>query len=494
MPALIVTNVPEDWPANIKFAEVVDARDYLIDPQYSTGTSPNGQRRGLKVFNLCRSYRYQSTGYYVSLLAEARGHIPIPSVTTIQELKTPAVVRMVSEDVENQVQKLLAPIHSDEFTLSIYFGQNLAKRYSRLARTLFNQFQSPLLRAKFVKSKKGWQLKQIRTIAANEVPDSHWPFLIEAATSHFGGRVARSRPKQHYRFDMAILHNPADPEPPSDEKALKQFVKAANSLDMSAEMITKDDYGRLAEFDALFIRETTFVDQYTYRFAQRAAHEGLIVIDDPLSIVRCTNKVYLAELLTRHQVPIPRTLVLHRENCSGLDELGFPCVLKKPDSSFSQGVVKAKDAEERQQSLEEFFRESDLVVAQEFLPTTFDWRIGIVDRQPLYACKYYMARGHWQIIRQDRAGRGRYGKSETVPIEAAPKQAIEIALKAADLVGDGLYGVDVKESDGKFYVIEVNDNPNIDRGYEDAILKDELYRRIMQVFLSRIEQRKASRV
>ena len=49
----------------------------------------------------------------------------------------------------------------------------------------------------------------------------------------------------------------------------------------------------------------------------------------------------------------------------------------------------------------------------------------------------------------------------------------------------------MKESDGKFTVIEVNDNPNVDVGVEDALLKDELYRRIMEVFVKRIEASKA---
>jgi glutathione synthase/RimK-type ligase-like ATP-grasp enzyme len=155
------------------------------------------------------------------------------------------------------------------------------------------------------------------------------------------------------------------------------------------------------------------------------------------------------------------------------------------------GVVKVRTEEELSQKLEEFFEDSDLVVAQEFLPTDFDWRIGIIDRMPLYACKYYMAPGHWQIVKRDEQGEKDYGRLETMPIELAPRKAVQAALKAANLIGDGLYGVDVKESQGKFYVIEVNDNPNLDAGFEDRILKDELYRRIMQVFLNRIEQRKA---
>ena len=206
---------------------------------------------------------------------------------------------------------------------------------------------------------------------------------------------------------------------------MKKFIKAAENVGIAAELITRDDYGRLAEFDALFIRDTTSVDAYTYRFSRRAVSEGLVVIDDPQSIVRCTNKVYLAELLARHNIPTPTTVVVHRDNAGAIaEQLGFPCVLKKPDSAFSQGVVKVENHQELAAKLAEFFAESDLMVAQEYLPTTFDWRIGILDRLPLFACKYYMAQGHWQIIRQDGVGRRRYGKSETLPVELAPRQAV----------------------------------------------------------------------
>jgi glutathione synthase/RimK-type ligase-like ATP-grasp enzyme len=51
--------------------------------------------------------------------------------------------------------------------------------------------------------------------------------------------------------------------------------------------------------------------------------------------------------------------------------------------------------------------------------------------------------------------------------------------------------VDLKQVGGKVLAIEVNDNPNIDAGVEDRVLKDEVYLRIMRVFLRRIEQRKA---
>jgi glutathione synthase/RimK-type ligase-like ATP-grasp enzyme len=483
---LVVANSPKDWPFRIENVETVDARAYLTRPEYL-------EMRGAKVFNLCRSYRYQSTGYYVSLLAEARGHKPLPGITAIQDLKSRTMLRLASEELEELIAKSLSRIKSDKFTLSIYFGRNMAQRYERLCRHLFNQFQAPLLRASFTRDEKnGWQLRSISTIPASAVPESHWSFVIQAATEHFAGRRANVPKRAASRYDLAILHNPADPDSPSDPKALKKFIRAAEEIGLNAELIERDDFARIAEFDALFIRETTAVNHHTYRFARRAAGEGLVVIDDPASIVKCTNKVYLAELLSRNKIPTPKTLVVHRDNIDQIAPmLGFPCVLKKPDSSFSQGVIKVNDELELAERLAEFLEQSELVIAQEFVPTTFDWRIGILDRHPIYACKYYMAPRHWQIIRQDRTGPGRYGKSETMPIELAPKKMVKAALRAANLIGDGLYGVDIKQSNGDFHVIEVNDNPNIDAGFEDAVLHEDLYRKIMYVFLRRIEQRKS---
>jgi len=483
MPVLIVVSDVRQWPLTIPNVEVVDARSYLTRPEYSG-------LRSIKLFNLCRSYRYQTVGYYVSLLAEARGHKPLPNVTAIQDLKNQAIVRLVSSELDELIQKSLAPLQRDRFTLSVYFGRNLAKRYDRLATNLFNLLPVPLLRAQFVRDKQ-WQLRSLSAISASEVPQSHHPFLMEVASQYFAGRAGRVRRRVRTRYDLAMLCNAGDPEPPSDEKALARFVKAGESMGLAVEQIGRDDYARLAEFDALFVRETTAVNHFTYRFARRATGEGLVVMDDPESIVRCANKVYLAELLSRYNLPTPQTMIVHRGNiCEVAERLGVPCVLKKPDSAFSLGVTKVECEEELCRKLKRLLEDSDLVVAQEFLPTTFDWRIGVLDRRPLFACKYHMAPNHWQIVRRDHNGNHRYGRVETLPVELAPPRAVRVAMKAANLVGDGLYGVDVKQSGREFYVIEVNDNPNIDAGVEDAVLKGELYRRIMSVFLRRIEQRK----
>lgn len=488
MQIIIVVNNPADWPFELPNVMVVAARSYLTDPLYL-------DLKNTKVFNLCRSYRYQSTGYYVSLLAAARGHKPIPGISTIQDMKLQTIVRIVSDELDDLIQQNLSPIKSDKFVLSIYFGRNLAKKYDKLSSHLFNLFQAPLLRAHFSNNGQRWQLQSLGPIAAADIPEDHHYFIAAAAKDYFAGKRKAIPKKTVPRYDMAILHNDKEKAPPSDEKALGKFMKAAEQLGIGTELITREDYARLAEFDALFIRETTNVNHYTYRFARRASAEGLVVIDDPESILSCTNKVYLSELLNRYDVPTPRTMILHKDNIEKvMTVLGFPLILKQPDGSFSQGVVKVTDRQMMMVESERFLDKSDLVIAQEFMPTEFDWRIGIIDRKPLYACRYFMARKHWQIIKTDAKGGYSYGNNETVPVEIAPANVVRTALKAANLIGDGLYGVDIKESGNKCVVIEVNDNPNLDSGVEDLILKDELYLKIMQVFLNRIEARKEGRI
>lgn len=480
MKNLIVVDNIDEWPRHLGDFEVISDIDYFVAEDFT-------EKRNYRVFNLCKSYRYQSSGYYVSLLASARGHKPLPSLSTIQEMKTKAFVKITSGNLDGLVQRSLADIKSETFELSIYFGKNLAKKYDKLSSELYKYFSAPLIRAKFVKKSK-WLLSSIGPISLKDVPSSHLDDLIHFAESYFKNATYPKKIRSA-RFSIAILTNQNEQFPPSDEKAIQKFIKAAQSFNMEADIIGPDDLRRLAEYDALFIRETTNVNHHTYRFSQKAKALGLVVIDDPESILRCSNKVYLAELLKRHHVPTPKTYMIHSKNLHHmLPNLPVPCVLKKPDGSFSMGVEKAETFEQIQTKVTRMLGDSDLIIAQEFMPTPYDWRIGVIDNKLLYACKYYMARGHWQIYNNSEKV-SEYGQSETFAIESIPEKLQTIALKAASLIGNGFYGIDIKEKNGRFYVIEINDNPSIDSGVEDAVMKRNLYSEIMKIFLERLDQK-----
>jgi glutathione synthase/RimK-type ligase-like ATP-grasp enzyme len=489
---LVVVEAPERWPFELEGVEVVPARSYLTEPRFQ-------EMRGAAVYNLCRRYAYQSLGYYVSLLAQARGHRPLPSVGTLQSLHLSPVVRSVSDELDELVQRALRPLRSSTFELSIYFGRNVTRRYDALARALFNEFPSPMLRARFRRDPDPeaegglgpWRLHAIRPVAGSDVPDAHVTFVVEQAARFFKRRAHVQ--EREALWSLAILWSEDDPQPPSDERAIRKFVRAASELGIRADVIGPEETGRITEYDALFLRETTSVDHRTYRLATRALREGLVVIDDPESIIRCTNKVFQAEVFRRHRIPAPQTLVVHRGNVDRIeDEVGLPCVLKRPDGSFSQGVVKARDAAELERALPELFAQSELLVAQAWTPSEFDWRVGVLGGEPLWACRYHMAKGHWQIIRSREDGGGvpasrSYGRVEAVPLASVPETVLRTAVRAAGQMGSGLYGVDLKEVEDRALVIEVNDNPSLEAGYEDGELGDELYLAVMRHFLARLE-------
>jgi len=399
------------------------------------------------------------------------------------------VIRRASHNLTMQIQRSLKSVHGDSFELSIYFGKNVAHRHSTLSKMLFNLFPLPFFRAYFVKEKGEWLLDDVRIIAVRDIPVHHHQFVMEQISGYVGRHTWKRLGKQQpYHYEMAMLHSPEDRTPPSNPQAIKKFCRAAERNGVGIEIINRYDYAQLDRYDALFIRDTTAVNHYTYRFARRAESVGLVVIDDSLSILRCANKIYLAELMRHHGITTPKSLIISRHTAQKVREvIGFPCVLKIPDSSFSLGVYKFDSQDEFHSALDKYFKESELLLAQEYIPTDFDWRVGILNRQPLFVCRYYMAEKHWQIYNHHTPNGTDCGMADTLPINEVPKKIIATALRAAGTIGDGLYGVDIKEIKGRPCVIEINDNPNIDAGIEDEVLKDALYDTVIREFVRRMD-------
>ncbi|WP_179335885.1 RimK family protein [Winogradskyella costae] len=477
----IVVNQPEKWNFSIDNITVISSQDYLTNPKYSL-------LKNARIFNLCKDYSYQSKGYYVSLLAEARGHLPIPTTKNIVDLKALKLVRIVSDEFDDVIQQSLKNIKSQDFTLSIYFGQNVAQKYKNLSALFYKHFQVPFLRVNFNHTTK-WNIQSIKAISEAEIPGEHVPSVREFANQYFAKKRYDTAKIANHDFDLAILVNPNDPAPPSNTKALKKFIEIAEKMNIYAEIIEPKDLSRLSSFDALFLRQSTEVNNEAYTFARKAQQEGIAIIDYPDAILKCCNKVYMAEAMNNANISTPKTVIVHSNNRNSvLEQTGLPCVLKAPDSTFSFGVKKAKTKEEYNALVTEMLKESDLIIAQEFCPSDYDWRIGIIDNKPFYACKYYMAKGHWQIYNWKATDKNdQDGDADCLPIEDVPKNVIDIALKSAKLMGLGLYGIDIKVVDGKLMVIEINDNPNIDFGVEDAHYGDLVYTEILSALKKRLE-------
>lgn len=268
-------------------------------------------------------------------------------------------------------------------------------------------------------------------------------------------------------------------------EALKIFQATAESMGHGFEVLGKEIVNRLDDFDSVFIRATTDPLLTSYVVSRIAEERGKKVIDDSESIRICSDKVALYHRLKKHDVPMPKTLLFYgdfEKLYSIAEELGYPIVVKAPNSRFSLMVEKARNFEELVLVTRRFLRRSKAVILQSFIPSKFDWRVGVLEGEVIYTCKYLFPKGGWRI-RDIVNNRVVWGEVKAVSRENAPSKLKKIALKATKCVGNGLYGVDVKQVGEEFYVIEVNDNPTIMHGMEDAKDRD-IYERIIAALTS----------
>lgn len=482
MRVLIVVDRAQQWPFEIPGSSVVTARAYLTEPAYADNLDA-------RVVNLCRVDRYQGRGYYVSLLAEARSHRPVPEVKAIGDLQSDELVKALTQQLGNLAREIRHE-GSELFELDAYFGRDPVGEHNALAQQLFIAAKAPLLRANFRHGAGGWQLEKIAAIGVADVQTRHRAALLAASEYVTGDKRAPEAKAEKRAPVLAILRDPQQAVRPSNDEALRKFVEIAPRVGLTAQIIEPTDADRIAEFDALFIRSDPSVDNYAYPLARQCESLGMPVIDDPESVLRCSNKVFMDELMGQHQVPKPKTLKVHRDNVREVGAaLGLPLVLKIPDGAFGIGVFKIENEAQLLEKTNELFARSELLIAQEWLPTEFDWRIGVFDGRPLFAAQYRMAPGHWQVNKFDG---DEHVEGETIAfsIGEVPEVVVDTAVRAANLIGRGLYGVDLKQSGEKCWLIEVNVNPNIDAGNEDQILGDALYREILGVFARRIAEKR----
>lgn len=500
--------------------ELLDGLPTLSADEYLEGKA-SGLTDRIAVVNLCRSYTYLSKGYYVSLLADARHHTCLPNLRAIQELRNPltylrvlaeagvaiadartvrkrgttpravGVPAMVGVGAETELVELESAVEEPAKPyreLWSVFGRTLDTRHAEACSAVFETYPLPLARLRLYEEDGHWKIGQVTpvSIATLDPPD------LDLLLGELGARRflrPRSNGSGRKPLRIACLYDPTDALAPSDRDTLEVFAQVATRRGLRFERIGREDLPSLAEYDALFIRTVTAIDHWSFTFAQTAESFDIPVIDDPQSILKCSNKVYLQELFKRNGIAAPQTRTISRKTpFEEVEVLGFPLIVKQPDGTFSQAVKKANDAAEFEAIAAEMFKRSPLLIVQEFIPTTFDWRVGVLENRVLFVCKYYMAEGHWQIVKV-QGGERDYGRVEAIPLELAPPEVLRLALESTALVGDGLYGVDLKDTAAGPVVIEINDNPNIQQGFEDAAEGERIYEAVLGAFVARIRNR-----
>ncbi len=262
----------------------------------------------------------------------------------------------------------------------------------------------------------------------------------------------------------------------SNSEQLNALIRCrdiAEGMGHDVDFIFPVDINKIPKMDALFIRARTDPLNVTYVAARMAEFHGIPVIDDPRSIRICSDKVNMYSHLIKKNISLPKTVFLSKTHLTVeevthlFDELGSPLIVKEPSTSFSLRVEKVNDIAEFFRVARRFIKLSDWIVVQQYIESRYDWRVGVLGGNLLYVCKYTIPSDTFKI-QASVNGHLVYCGVESVSPDKVPPHVIDLGIDAANAIGRGLYGVDIKNNNGDAYVIEVNDNPSIESGEDDC--------------------------
>ena len=253
---------------------------------------------------------------------------------------------------------------------------------------------------------------------------------------------------------LALLYTIISPENKMLlESAAKQGVELEKVQDSTLTMeITSKPDGNI-EFDGILQRSSSFARTLysSFYFEER----GAFVCNPYKAHHLCGDKYLASILLGKAGVPTPKTFGAFTPEAAkaAVEKLGFPVVMKPVFGSWARLVHKLNDKEALDAELES--REEmghsfqKIYYLQEHVDKPGrDMRVFVVGDECIGAIYRTATEKSGWIT---NTGRG--GTAANCPVTSEIR---ELALKAAGVFGEGIYGVDMMESKNGLMVHEVN--------------------------------------
>ena len=211
----------------------------------------------------------------------------------------------------------------------------------------------------------------------------------------------------------------------------------------------------LKDLDALIIRPIGrgSVEEVIFRMdiLHRLQRQGMTIINPPLSIERSVDKYHALSLLEEHGLPVPRTAVTenHEEALKAFNELGGDVVIKPLFGSRGIGTTRISDLDVATRLFRAIAFYHGVLYLQEFIPHgVSDIRAFVVGDRVVAAMR--------RVAQSWKTNVSLGAK----PVALNPPKEIEdLAVKAAQVIGCKVAGVDIMESQNGPVVIELNSQP-----------------------------------
>jgi RimK family alpha-L-glutamate ligase len=236
------------------------------------------------------------------------------------------------------------------------------------------------------------------------------------------------------------------------------------------------------ELSALIIRPIGrgSLEEIIFRmdYLHRLHRLGMTIINPPLSIERSVDKYHTLALLEENSLPVPRTIVTesHEEALKAFHELGGDVVIKPLFGSRGIGSTRISDSDVATRLFRAIAFYHGVLYLQEFVPHGFSDVRAFVIGDRVSAAMRRVAQ-NWKT---------------NVSLGAKPsalrpsKETEDLAVKAAQVIGCKVAGVDILESESGPMVIELNSQPGW-RGLQ-SVAKVDIAEEIVRYVISELKK------
>jgi ribosomal protein S6--L-glutamate ligase len=211
--------------------------------------------------------------------------------------------------------------------------------------------------------------------------------------------------------------------------------------------------------DAVIPRIGASITYFGCAVVRQFEQMGVFALNDSNGIASSRDKLAALQLLSRHHLLLPKTAVVRRKHeiLKAIDEIGgVPVVIKLIEGTQGVGVVLAKDKLSAQAIIELLQSAKQNILVQKFVAESSgrDIRAFVVGGKIVAAMRRISTNPS-----EFRANVHRGAKAEGIKLSPDFEKA---ALKAAEILGLNVAGVDLLESHEGPLVLEVNSSPGLE--------------------------------
>lgn len=245
---------------------------------------------------------------------------------------------------------------------------------------------------------------------------------------------------------------------------VQDVLRAANELGHAAKIVdfrslaagVEADPAPLAGFDAALVRTVPAgsLEQIIFRMdvLHAAVARGLRVVNSPRAVETCVDKYLTNVRLANAGLPTPPTHVAQRADDAfeAFAQLGGDVVIKPVFGAEGRGMQRISDRELAWRTFRVLEQTGQLIYQQRFIQHPgYDFRVFVMAGKVRAAMR--------RIGTEWRTNVAQGGRTERAELSDT---AVSLALRAADVVGCDIAGVDLLPGpNGELFVIEVNAVP-----------------------------------